>query len=154
VGLPRRGERLTDRERGSLPKAEFGFAGTELRRTLVAAILRGDKTSTTGLLADYERDGEQPGSPGERSVVVDADGRDVAIIELTEVSVRRMADVDLQFAIDEGEGFTSVADWRAAHERFFGSYLDEVRAGIGEPDFTLTDDTLVVCERFRVVERL
>jgi uncharacterized protein YhfF len=65
-----------------------------------------------------------------------------------------MADVDLQFAIDEGEGFTSVAEWRAAHERFFASYLDEVRAGIGDSDYALTDDTLVVCERFRLVARL
>ena len=154
VGLPRRGERLTNADPPSLPKAEFGFAGTDLRRRLVDAILRGEKTSTTGLLVDYERDGETPGAPGDRQVVVDAKDRDVAVIELTEVTVRRMADVDLQFAIDEGEGFESVADWRSAHERFFGSYLDEIRAAIGDPDFALTDDTLVVCERFRLVKRL
>ncbi len=154
MGLPRRGKHLTDPEAPSLPKAEFGFAGTELRRQLVDAILRGGKTSTTGLLVDYEREGETPGAPGDRQVVVDAEDRDVAIIELTEVTIRRMADVDLQFAIDEGEGFTSVADWRAAHEHFFGSYLDEIRADIGDPAFALTDDTLVVCERFRLVERL
>jgi uncharacterized protein YhfF len=152
VGLPRRGERLTDP--AGLPPAEFGFAGTDLRRELVAAILRGDKTSTTGLLADYEREGDPIGSPGDRYLVLDVDDRPVAVIETTEITVRRMADVDLEFAIDEGEGFTSVAEWRAAHERFFGSYLDEVRAGIGDPDYALTDDTLVVCERFRLVERL
>jgi uncharacterized protein YhfF len=152
VGLPRRGERLTDPT--GLPPAEFGFAGTDLRRELVAAILRGDKTSTTGLLADYEREGDPIGSPGDRYVVLDVDDRPVAVIETTETTVRRMADVDLQFAIDEGEGFTSVAEWRAAHERFFASYLDEVRAGIGDPDYALTDDTLVVCERFRLVARL
>lgn len=154
VGLPRRGERLTDLDPSGLPRAEFGFPRTELRRRLVDAILRGDKTSTTGLLVDYEREGETPGAPGDRQVVVDAEDREVAIIELTEVSIRRMADVDLQFAIDEGEGFESVADWRSAHEGFIGSYLDEIRAGIGNPDFALTDDTLVVCERFRLVERI
>jgi uncharacterized protein YhfF len=87
-------------------------------------------------------------------VVLDVDDREVAIIELTEVATRRMAEVDLQFAIDEGEGFTSVADWRAAHERFWNGYIDEIRAGIGDPTFALTDDTLVVCERFRLAERL
>lgn len=152
MGLPRRGERLTDTS--GLPKAEFGFAGTDLRRRLVAAVLRGEKTATAGLLVDYEREGESPGRPGDRSVVVDVDDRAVAIIELTEVTVRRMADVDLQFAIEEGEGFTSVADWRAAHERFWNGYIEEIRAGIGDPSFTLTDDTLVACERFRLVERL
>jgi uncharacterized protein YhfF len=142
VGLPRCGERLTDTT--GLPKAEFGFPGTDLRRRLVAAILSGEKTSTTGLLADYQREGESPGTPGDRSVVVDADDREVGIIELTEVTVRRMADVDLQFARDEGEGFETIAAWREAHERFWNGYLDE----------TLTDDSLVVCERFRLVERL
>jgi uncharacterized protein YhfF len=65
-----------------------------------------------------------------------------------------MAEVDLQFAIDEGEGFASVAEWRAAHERFWNGYIEDIRAGIGDPTFALTDDTLVVCERFRLVERL
>ncbi len=68
--------------------------------------------------------------------------------------MRRMADVDLAFASDEGEGFETVADWREAHERFFGSYVEEIRVGLGDPDWSLTDDTLVTCERFRVVERL
>jgi uncharacterized protein YhfF len=86
--------------------------------------------------------------------VIDADDRPVAIIELTEVEVRRMGDIDLQFARDEGEGFETVADWRVAHESFFGSYLDDIRRDLGEPDWSLTDDTMVVCERFRVVEPL
>ena len=142
VGLPGRGERLTDTS--GLPRSEFGFAGTDLRRRLVEAILSGEKTSTTGLLAEYQRDGEALGSPGDRSVVLDVDDRDVAIIELTEVSVRRLADVDLAFARDEGEGFETVAAWRDAHEQFWNGYWDE----------PLTDDSLVVCERFRLVERL
>ena len=137
-----------------MPKAEFGFAGTDLRRRLVDAILRGEKTAGTGLLADYQRDGDQPGSPGDRQVLLDFDDRPVAIIEITDLTIRRMGDVDLEFAIAEGEGFESVADWRAAHERFFGSYIDEIRVGIGDPDWQLTDDTLVTCERFRLVERL
>lgn len=152
VGLPRRGERLTDPT--GLPKAEFGFPRTDLRRRLVEAILRGEKTATAGLLVDYEREGEVLGAPGDRAVVVDADDRDVAIIELVGVEIRRMADVDLQFARDEGEGFESVADWRTAHDAFFGSYLEDIRRDLGDPDWSLTDDTMVVCERFRLVERL
>jgi uncharacterized protein YhfF len=154
VGVPRRGERLTETDPGALPRAEFGFVGTDLRRRLVDAVLAGDKTATAGLLADYERDGETPGRPGDRQVVLDVDDREVAVIELTEVTIRRMADVDLQFAIDEGERFASVAEWRAAHESFWHGSIDEIRAGIGDPVFGLTDDTLVVCERFRLVKRL
>jgi uncharacterized protein YhfF len=123
--------------------AEFGFPG-ELRDRLVAAILAGEKTSTTGLYAEYEEEGESPPQPGERRLVVDSEGRGVAVIELTSVEVKRMAEIDLQFALDEGEGFESVADWREAHERFWRSYRDD------EPD----DETLVVAERFRLVEKL
>jgi uncharacterized protein YhfF len=40
-----------------LPVAEFGFPGP-LRDALVAAILDGRKTATTGMLAAYELAGE------------------------------------------------------------------------------------------------
>ncbi|MGH2462115.1 MAG: ASCH domain-containing protein [Candidatus Limnocylindria bacterium] len=135
-------------------KAEFGFPGTDLRRQLVDAILRGEKTATAGLLLDLEREREALAVPGERQVVVDVDDRPVAVIEITEVTVRRMADVDAAFARDEGEGFETVQDWRDAHERFFGSYVEDIRADLGDPDWTPGDDTKVVCERFRVIERL
>jgi hypothetical protein len=36
-----------------LPPFELGYARTELRRTLVEAVLRGDKTATTGLASNH-----------------------------------------------------------------------------------------------------
>ena len=63
--------------------------------------------------------------------------------------MKRIGDVDLQFAIDEGEGFETVADWREAHVRFFTS--PEMVTELGEPPVEIDDDTLVVCTRFRVV---
>ncbi len=134
-----------------LPVAEFGFPGP-LRDLLVAAILSGAKTSTTGLLEEYRREGTQVGEVGERELVVDSAGVGVAVIETTEVEVKRMGDVDLRFAIDEGEGFDTVAAWREAHVRFFT--CDEMAAALGEPPVEIDDDTLVVCVRFRLVERL
>jgi uncharacterized protein YhfF len=134
-----------------LPVAEFGFPGG-LRDRLVAAILDGTKTSTTGLLEEYRREGEQVEVVGARELVVDSNGDGVAVIETTEVEVKRMGDVDLRFAIDEGEGFESVAEWHAAHVRFFT--CPEMVALLGDPPVEIDDDTLVVCSRFRVVERL
>ncbi len=133
--------------------AEFAFPGP-LRDELVAAILRGEKTSTSGLLTDYEREGDAIAQPGERQVVIDSALRPVAIIEILEARVIRAGDVDESFAHDEGEGFASVADWRAAHERFWHGYADETRAWLGDPDWRVTDDTLIVAERFRLVRRL
>ena len=134
-----------------LPVAKFGFPGP-LRERLVAAILTGEKVTTTGLLEEYRRDGAEPGRVGQRELVVDSAGRGVAVIELTAVDVRRISEVDLQFAIDEGEGFTTVAEWRDAHEAFFTG--PEMAASLGQPAVAIDDDTLVVCLRFRVVERL
>jgi len=134
-----------------LSVAEFVFPGS-LRDKLVAAILAGEKTATAGLLAEYGREPEPLPEVGDRAVVVDSEQRPVAVIETTEVKIICAADVDLQFALDEGEGFSSVADWRAAHERFWHS--SEMRAVLGEPEFSVTDETLIVAERFRVVERL
>lgn len=135
-------------------KLELGFQDTPLREQLVAAVLRGEKTATAGLLVDYERDGEPLPEVGERLALVDNEGRDVAVVETTGVRVLRIGDTELEFARDEGEGFASVAEWREAHDRFWRSYADEVRAYLGDPDWDVTDDTLYVAERFRLVERL
>jgi uncharacterized protein YhfF len=134
-----------------LPIGEFAFPGP-LRDALVAAILRGEKTSTSGLLEEHRREGSPIGAVGGRELVVDSAGRGVAVIETTEVAIRRLADVDLPFAVEEGEGFTTVAQWRAAHERFFTS--PEMTAALGDPPVASDDDTEIVCTRFRLVEVL
>jgi uncharacterized protein YhfF len=134
---------------GDLPVSEFGFPGP-LRDQPVAAILSGAKTSTTGLHEEYVRTGEALATVGELSHVVDSAERPVAVIETTKVVVRRLGDVDLAFAIEEGEGFETVAQWREAHVRFFES--PELAAVLSDPPVEVDDDTLVVCERFRLVE--
>ncbi|MFI6897306.1 ASCH domain-containing protein [Streptomyces sp. NPDC050256] len=123
-----------------------------LRDRLVAAVLDGRKVSTTGLFAEYQVEREDPPPVGERSALIDSDGREIAVLEITEVRVLRLGDVDLQHVLDEGEDDTSVAGWREGHERFWHS--EEMREALGDPEFTVDDDTLVVAERFRVVEML
>ncbi len=137
-----------------MKKLELGFPGTPLRRQLVGAVLRGEKTATAGLLVDYERDGEPLPEVGERLALVDDDGRAVAVVEVTDVRVRPVGETDLAFARDEGEGFETVAAWRKAHDRYWRSYADEIRSFLGDPEWDVTDDTLYVAERFRLVERL
>lgn len=135
----------------SLPRTEFAFPGP-LRDLLVAAILDGSKTSTTGLVVDYEHEGEPLPEVGNRLVVVDSGDRPVAVIEVTGVRVVPLAQVDLAHAVDEGEGHTSVAEWREGHERFWHS--EEMRAALDDPEFTVDDATLAVLERFRLVSDL
>jgi uncharacterized protein YhfF len=104
------------------------------------------------LLEEYRRESTPVETVGVRELVVDSDGRGVAVIETTEVEVKRMGDVDLPFAIDEGEGFETLEQWRDAHVRFFTS--PEMVAALGDPPVAIDHDTLVVCSRFRLVERL
>jgi uncharacterized protein YhfF len=60
----------------------------------------------------------------------------------------RLDEVDLAHALGEGEGYLSVADWRAGHEQFWHSA--DVRDALGDPEFTVSDDTLVVAQTFRL----
>ncbi|MER5933146.1 ASCH domain-containing protein [Streptomyces sp. NPDC002054] len=131
-----------------LPPYLLGFPGP-LRDRLVDAVLTGLKTTTTGLLAGYEAEREPLPVVGERHVLVDSAERPVAVLEITEVRVVRLAEVDLTHARDEGEGYASVAEWRASHEEFWQGA--ESRAVLGDPSYTVDDDTWVVTERFRVV---
>ena len=131
-----------------LPAFEFAFPGP-LRDRLVAAVLDGSKTAPAGLLQDYEIDNEPLPVVGHRAAVIDSAGRPVAVIEITGVEVVRLADVDVDHARDEGEGDDSVASWRAGHERYWHS--PDYRGWLGDPQFTVNDDTQVVLERFRVV---
>ncbi|KDN16281.1 ASCH domain-containing protein [Amycolatopsis rifamycinica] len=131
--------------------AEFAFPGP-LRDKLVAAILRGEKTSTTGLVAEYEMYGEELPVVGERELMIDSAGEGVAILETTEVRVIPLSEVDLRHALDEGEGFTSVAEWRADHTDYWQSA--EMRAAMEDPEFTVDDTTMVVATRFTIVERI
>lgn len=141
---------------GRLSVGEFAFPGP-LRDRLVAAIIAGTKTTTTGLLADYEADyeadceldAEPLPRPGDRQVIIDSAGIPVALIEITDVRVVRVGDIDLPHAVGEGEGYTSVAEWRSGHERFWHSR--EYREYRGDPAFTVNDDTLAVAQQFRVV---
>jgi uncharacterized protein YhfF len=127
---------------------EFAFPGP-LRDQLVAAILAGDKTTTSGLIDDYERAGEPLPRPGERYAVIDSADNRVAVIEMTAVRVIRLGDVDLPHAVGEGEGYTSVAEWRVGHEQFWHSA--EYRGARGDPGFTVDDDTLMVAQAFRLL---
>ncbi|PYC81156.1 RNA-binding protein [Streptomyces tateyamensis] len=135
----------------SLPTTSFAFPGP-LRDQLVAAVLDGSKTSTTGVLADYEHEGEPLPEVGNQFLVVDSDERPVAVIETTFAAVVPLAEVDLAHAVAEGEGYTTVAEWRESHERYWHS--EAMRTALADPDFTVDDATPVVLARFRLVADL
>ena len=123
-----------------LPPFQLGSPRTELRRTLVDAVLAGEKTATAGLWSDYEAEGEELDTPGALYALRGYDDEPVAIVEVTEARRVPASEIDVDFARDEGEGFESVDDWRVAHETFFGQ--------------PIAPETEIVAVRFRLVERL
>lgn len=138
---------------GDLPRARFAFPGP-LRDRLVGLILDGTKVATAGLVADYIVDGDPIPRPGDRELMLDSDGRGVAVIETTRCEVTTVARVTDDFARDEGEGFADAADWWVAHERFWMGYIDDLREQLEDPEFRLGPSTPVVCQWIRVVEVL
>lgn len=130
--------------RTALPVIEFAFPGP-LRDKIVSAILSGAKTAASSLVREYELGGERMPAVGDRGAVIDSDGKRVAIIETTTVRIVPLRDVPVEHAVAEGEGYRSVADWRAGHTAFWTSAA--MRAELGE-DVELTDSTLIVLEQF------
>ena len=107
--------------------------------------MNGAKTSTSSLLVEYEHAGEPLPFEGQRRVLVDSELKAVGIVEDTEVRQVPLGEVDLDFARQEGEGYESVASWREAHEEYWNASV---------PSVELDDSTVVIAERFRLVERL
>ena len=114
----------------------FAFGdGPRLADELLELVLAGVKTATCST-----EDEPNTSTPGERWIVLDGRGTPRCVIESTEVTYRRFGEVDADFAHDEGEGDRSLAYWRQAHRQYFG------RLG------KFSEDMMLMCERFRLVE--
>ncbi len=114
----------------------FAFGDSPaLADELLELVLKGVKTATCST-----EDEPNISKPGERWIVLDGRGNPRCVIELVEVTLRPYSEVDAAFAFDEGEGDRSLAYWRDAHRRYFG------RLG------KFSEDMMLVCERFRLVE--
>lgn len=112
--------------------------------TCADLVARGVKRATACSLAELEREGRELPQAGDMAIVTTWDGQAVALIQTTDVTVRRFGDVDPAFAAAEGEGDGSLAWWRDAHH----SYYARVLAGSG---VMVDEDLLIACETFECV---
>lgn len=121
----------------------FSFGDSpEMADALLALVLSGVKTASCGAARDFGEGGQPPPVVGRRDIALDGAGRPAAVIETLEVFHKRFDEIDLDFALAEGEGDESVEDWRRGHAEFFA------RNGGFDPEMML------LCERFRLVEAL
>ena len=142
---------MPDDERPTIEPVRWGFATPgPLRDELTALAIGGGKVVTSSLFAEYEIDGDPVDQPGDISILLDSSERPLALIEDVLSKVIRLADMTDEDAIDEGEGYADATAFRVSHEEHWNGYIDEVREGLGDPGFTITDDTMIVVERFRI----
>jgi uncharacterized protein YhfF len=114
----------------------FAFGDSpRLADELLELVVKGVKTATCST-----EDEPNTSTPGERWVVLDGSGTPRCVIETIEVSYRRYNEVDAAFAHEEGEGDRSLEYWREAHRNYFE------RLG------RFSEDMMLMCERFRLVE--
>ena len=134
------------------PTTSFGFDGDDgLGDRLLAAVLRGEKTATSSLAVEY-LSGEPLPRVGQRSELVDHEGRSHGMIETTRVRIIPLDEVTDDVARDEGEGFVDAAEWRRAHEAFWGETAEMIRADAGDPAWKLRGSEPVVVEWFRLLD--
>lgn len=123
-----------------------------LRDRLVAAVLAGDKTATSGLRALYEDEGLEIPVAGEKRQLLDSRDIPVATVELTDVRIMRMGEADMDLVRAEAGSFDTVAGYRERHEAFWASAIIPNLKNVPAP--ALDDDTEVVVIRFRVLPDL
>lgn len=122
-----------------LPQWAFGES-KDLADALCALVLSGKKTALVTALYTYELDDLPLPEPGNRSVILDGSGHARCVIECVSADAVPFDEVDAEFAAAEGEG--DLKHWQKTHKKFFE------RQGYFAPDM------LLICERFRVIEKL
>ena len=111
---------------------------------LLALVLIGQKRATASLLRDYPPGGDLLPREGDHVVICDGDDVPRAIYRSTDISVKRLDQIDAGFAWDEGEGDRTLPDWYDGHARYF-------RRQAAEEGFAFDPSIPTVFERFILI---
>ena len=119
----------------------FDFGDSkQLSDELLTLVRIGKKTATCAALREYIEEEESLPKVGRIEIAVNFDNRKPAlVIETIEVTKKRFCDVDLTFALAEGEN-EDLFGWRQAHQAYF-----ERNGGFHE-------EMILVCQRFKLIE--
>lgn len=113
-------EYLGPRVHGTVPPEAWAFGDDpDMADRLVALVLDGTKTATTGALRDYEDSGEPLPEEGQLAIILDGAGKPRALVRTSGVRVCRFDEVDADHAAAEGEGDGTLESWRRDHREFF-----------------------------------
>jgi uncharacterized protein YhfF len=107
-------------------------------------IASGKKTASCTTWWEYVAEGCQVPALDLLTVVLDARGESLCVIETYRIEVKPFNEVEAEFAAAEGEGDLSYEYWRDAHWHYFTHSLKAIGK---EP----AEDMRLVCERYRVL---
>ncbi|MFD0589217.1 ASCH domain-containing protein [Paenibacillus sp. GCM10027627] len=123
----------------------FGDGSKEMGDELAKLVVDGIKTATCSAHCAYEFENEELPKQGQYDIILDGSNYPVAIIQYTNVELCKMNEVTADFAKKEGEGDLSYTYWYEEHVKFFTWEL-------GLYNLTFSDDLMLVCQTFRVVD--
>jgi len=108
------------------PKIEASIAGNnEIADELLELYLNGKKSAASGLVKDYELEGDELPKVGDFWIILDSKNNPKCIVKTKSVEFYQFSEVPIEVAIAEGEGDLSLEYWRKAHIDFFTPFLAE-----------------------------
>ena len=111
---------------------------------LAGLVVAGRKRATASLKAINELRPDIAPFENTYSIVTDLHGVPKCVIRTISVREVPFGEVELQFALDEGEGDETIKDWREGHSEYFAREAAE--AGV-----EFNERSIVCCEHFEVV---
>ena len=117
---------------------------SEMAQELTKLVISGKKIATASLLAVNQLKPEIAPIDDGYSVVTDFEGNPKCIIQTTEIRYLSFAEVDAEFAFDEGEGDKSLRFWCRVHHDFFTK-------DAAENSVEFNEKSIVACERFKLL---
>lgn len=109
------------------PKVEASIAGNlDIADELLALYLVGKKTAGSGLVKEYEIEGDELPKTGDFWIILDSSKTPRCIVKTVNVEIFQFDQVPGRVAAAEGEGDLSPEFWRKAHSEFYAPFLEEL----------------------------
>ena len=123
----------------------FSFGcGSEMETNLAKLVVEGKKRATTSLHEIYRLENEKIPEKNKLSIVLDGNGKPVAVIKNIEVKIIPFKDINEADVQIEGEGDSTLKFWRDAHINVFTKECEDY-------NIKFSEEMLVVFEIFEVI---
>ena len=116
----------------------------EMADDLLNYVLSGEKTTTSGMLLDFEHDKDPIPKSGDKAIILNGAKEPVCIIEYIKVEQKKYNEVDEEYALKEAEGFKSLQDWKDVQWAFFTRRCEVL--GI-----EMHEEVILVCLEFKKI---